>query len=157
MRLGDFILEESITGELKASNKRDVLREMVDSIVEAGCLDPGAADSVVEALMTREEIGSTGIGHGVAVPHAKHPAVRRLLGAYGHSSEGVRFDALDGQPVKAFFLILWPDGVIGPHLEAIAQVSRALKRADILDRLKNTSDRREIVELFSQMDKDIQD
>ena len=153
MRLGDFILEESIIGELRSAKKRDILTEMVQSLVDAGCLDPAAAESVVDALMQREEIGSTGIGHGVAIPHAKHPAVRRLLGAYAHSSNGVNFSALDGQPVKAVFLILWPDGVIGPHLEAIAQVSRILKRESFIDRLRGAADKREIVSLFSEADK----
>ena len=156
MRLGDFILEESIIGELKAATKREVLAEMVESIVEAGCLEADAAGSVVEALMLREEIGTTGIGHGVAIPHAKHPEIRRLLGAYAHSSAGVNYDSLDGQPVKSIFLILWPDGVIGPHLEAIAQVSRVLKSGGGLDRLKTASDKREIVGLFSATDKETQ-
>ncbi len=153
MRLVDFILEESITGELREKTKKGVLTEMVRSIADAGCLDPGSVDSVVEALLAREEIGSTGIGQGVAIPHAKHPAVRRLLGAYGHTSTGVDFDALDHQPVRSIFLILWPDGVIGPHLEAIAQVSRVLKTGNILDRLKLTSDKKEIVELFEAADR----
>jgi len=86
MRLGDFVLEESIVSELRATQKREVLAEVVESLIDAGCLDPEAKESVVDALMHREEIGSTGIGHGVAIPHAKHPAVRRLLGAYAHSS-----------------------------------------------------------------------
>ncbi len=156
MRLGDFILEESIIGELKAATKREVLAEMVESIVEAGCLEADAAGSVVEALMLREEIGTTGIGHGVAIPHAKHPEIRRLLGAYAHSSAGVNYDSLDGQPVKSIFLILWPDGVIGPHLEAIAQVSRVLKSGNFLDRLRAASEKREIVGLFSATDKETQ-
>jgi len=153
MRLGDFILEEAIIRELKSDTKEGVLTELVVSIVESGCLEPDAAGSMVEALMHREAIGSTGIGHGVAIPHAKHSAVRRLIGGYGHSTRGVNYDALDGQPVRSVFLILWPDGVIGPHLEAIAQVSRVLKQEDVLDRLKATSDKREIVELFDQADK----
>ena len=156
MRLGDFILEESITGDLQSKTKRDALAEIVRSIVQAGCIEPGAADSVVEALLRREEIGSTAIGHGVAIPHAKHTAVRRLVGAYAHSSAGVDFQPSGGEPVKALFLILWPDGVIGPHLEAIAQVSRVLKRESFLDRLKVTSDKKEIVGLFSEADKDAQ-
>jgi len=157
MRLGDFVLEEAIIADARAKTKPDLLAEMVQLIVEAGCLEPEAADSVVAALLRREEIGSTGIGHGVAIPHAKHPAVRRLLGAYAHSSGGVHYDSLDGQPVQAAFLILWPDGVIGPHLEAIAQVSRVLKAGDVLDRLKGTSSKEEIVRLFAEADKLAQD
>jgi len=154
MRLGDFILEESITGELRATKKPDALAEIIRAFVAAGCLEPDAADSVLEALLRREEIGSTAIGHGVAIPHAKHTAVRRLIGAYAHSSAGVDFDASDGAPVQSIFLLLWPEGVIGPHLEAIAQISRLLKRSHFLDRLKATSDKAEIVELFTEADKD---
>lgn len=153
MRLGDFVLEESIIGELRANTKQEALVELVQSLVDAGTLDPAAKESVIEALMRREEIGSTGIGHAVAIPHAKHPAVRRLLGAYGHSAKGINYSSLDGQPVKSIFLILWPDGVIGPHLEAIAQVSRVLKTNSFLDRLKAISDKREIVSLFAEVDK----
>jgi mannitol/fructose-specific phosphotransferase system IIA component (Ntr-type) len=154
MRLGDFVLEEAIRGELRGTTKQEVLTELVTAIVEAGCLEADAADSVVEALLAREEIGSTGIGHSIAIPHAKHPAVRRLLGAYGHSSGGVNFDALDGEPAKVVFLILWPDGVIGPHLEAIAQVSRVLKNEALLERLTSTSQKREIVALFEEADQE---
>jgi nitrogen PTS system EIIA component len=154
MRLGDFILEEAITGELSSQAKGEVLAEMVNTIVEAGCLAPQDAESVVEALRQREEIGSTGIGHGVAIPHAKHPAVRRLLGAYAHSSVGVNYESLDGKPVKSIFLVLWPDGVIGPHLEAIAQISQILRRGDLLDLLKGTGDRKQIVELLARADRE---
>ncbi len=156
MRLGDFILEESIIGDLRATTKKEALTEMVRSMVEAGCIAQDAAESVAEALMRREEIGSTGIGHGVAIPHAKHSAVRRLLGAYAHSSAGVSYDALDGQPAEVIFMILWPDGVIGPHLEAIAQVSMTLKSENFLQRLKAASEKREIVALFSEADKGTQ-
>jgi len=152
MRLCDFILEEAVLGELRAGTKREALATLVRALVDAGCLDPNALDSVVEALLRREEIGSTGIGHGVAIPHAKHSAVRRLLGAYAHSSAGVPFDALDGQPVTCIFLLLWPDGVIGPHLEAIAQVSRVLKQEGFLDRLRAAADKREITGLLAEAD-----
>jgi len=154
MRLDDFILEESILSELRATSKREALAEMVEVLVECGCLEAAEAGSVVGALMQREEIGSTGIGHGVAIPHAKHPAVRRLLGACARSDRGVEFNAPDGQPVRAIFLILWPDGVIGPHLEAIAQVSRVLKRDAFLEHLKNAADKRAIVDLFSEADRE---
>jgi len=154
MRLGDFILEESIIGELRAETKPEALAEMVRSLIDSGCLDAGATDSVLEALGRREEIGSTGIGHGVAIPHAKHPAVSRLLGVYAHSSKGVGYDSCDGEPVKVVFLILWPDGVIGPHLEAIAEVSQLLRRENFLSRLKVCGDKKEIVHLFAEADKE---
>ena len=156
MRLGDFILEESIISELRAETKPEALAEIVRSVVQAGCINPESADSVLEALLRREEIGSTGIGHGVAIPHAKHQAVRRLVGAYAHSALGVDFAAFDGAPVQSIFLLLWPDGVIGPHLEGIALVSQMLKRDNFLERLKVADDKTQIVDLFAEADKDVQ-
>ena len=156
MRLGDFILEEAIIGELRAETKPEALTEIVRSVVQAGCIDSDSAESVLEALFRREEIGSTGIGHGVAIPHAKHQAVRRLIGAYAHSARGVNFAAFDGAPVQSIFLLLWPDGVIGPHLEGIALVSQMLKRNNFLERLKVADDKRQIVDLFAEADKDVQ-
>jgi len=153
MRLGDFILEECIISELQAQSKPDTLAEIVASVVQAGCVEPDTADSILEALLRREEIGSTGIGHGVAIPHAKHEAVGRLVGAYAHSSRGVDFASFDGTPVKSVFLLLWPEGVIGPHLEAIATVSLLLKRDGFLERLMTASDKRDIVSLFAEADK----
>ncbi len=156
MRLGDFILEEAIISDLRAETKPEALAEIVRSIVQSGCIEPDAADSVLEALLGREEIGSTGIGLGVAIPHAKHEAVRRLAGAYAHSSKGLDFASFDGAPVRSIFLLLWPDGVIGPHLEAIALVSQVLKRNNFLARLAAADDKKQIVDLFTETDKDVQ-
>ncbi len=156
MRLGDFILEEAIISELRAETKPEALTEIVRSVVQAGCIDSDSAESVLEALFHREEIGSTGIGHGVAIPHAKHSAVRRLIGAYAHSSNGLDFASFDGAPVRSIFLLLWPDGVIGPHLEAIALVSQMLKRENFLGRLDAAADKKQIVDLFAEADKNVQ-
>ncbi|MFH1731135.1 MAG: PTS sugar transporter subunit IIA [Planctomycetota bacterium] len=156
MRLGDFILEESIISDLRAETKPEALAEIVRSVVQAGCINPESAGSVIEALLHREEIGSTGIGHGVAIPHAKHQAVRRLIGAYAHSARGVDFAAVDGAPARSIFLLLWPDGVIGPHLEGIALVSQMLKRDNFLERLKVADNKTQIVDLFAEADKDVQ-
>jgi len=152
MRLTDFVLEEAIIRELRATSKPEVLAELVRAIIAAGCLKEQEADSVVTALLEREEIGSTGIGNGLAIPHVKHHAIGRLVGAFGHSSAGVPYDALDGEPARVFFLILWPVGVIGPHLEAIAQISKLLTHPDVLARLKMSSTKEEVLALFDQLD-----
>ena len=154
MRLGDFILEEAIISDLAAETRDEALAEIVRSVVQAGCIEPDTVDSVMEALLRREEIGSTCIGHGVAIPHAKHEAVRQLVGAYAHSSRGVDFASFDGTPVRAVFLLLWPEGVIGPHLEAIATVSQALRRDGFLGRLMDATDKKAIVDLFAEADRE---
>ena len=154
MRLADFILEESNISDLQAETKPDVIAELVRAIVQSGCIEPEAADSVIEALLQREEIGSTGVGHGVAIPHAKHTAVRRLVGGYARSDGGVDFASSDGAPVRSFFLLLWPEGVIGPHLEAIARVSQVLRRDHFLERLHAAADKKQIVDLFAEADRE---
>ena len=155
MRLGDFILEEAIISDLVPRSKPEAIEEIVRSIVQSGCIEPEAEGSAVEALLRREEIGSTAIGHGVAIPHAKHPAVRRLVGAYARSAQGVDFASIDGSPVRSIFLLLWPEGVIGPHLEAIARVGEVMKHDSFLDRLHTANDKKQIVDLFAQADKNI--
>jgi mannitol/fructose-specific phosphotransferase system IIA component (Ntr-type) len=150
MRLRDVIPEERIIPELRATTKPDVLEEMVRALVDTQCLDAADADSMVDALLAREAIGSTGIGHGLAIAHAKHPKVRRLLAAYGHSTAGIEYGALDGRPVHCVFLLTWPDGVIGPHLEAIAEISKLLKITGVLDSLRHASRRSEIARLLEE-------
>jgi mannitol/fructose-specific phosphotransferase system IIA component (Ntr-type) len=150
MRLADVIPQERITPELRATTRREALAELVQTLVITECLDPADADSMVEALLAREEIGSTGIGHGLAIPHAKHAGVRRLLAAYGHSTTGIDYGALDGEPVHCVFLLAWPDGVIGPHLEAIAEISKLLKTEGVLDRLRQASRKSEIARLLEE-------
>ena len=91
MKFADFISREAIRAELQADDKEGVIREMIQALQEAGKIDAGEFESIVKAIMKREELGSTGIGRGVAVPHTKHPSVDRLVGTVAVSSEGRGF------------------------------------------------------------------
>ncbi len=125
MKIFDFLSDETIEVDLKAKNKKDVIEELVERLVKAGKVRN--KEPVVKTLMEREELGSTGIGHGVAIPHGKSSLVKELVAAFGRSPQGIEFDALDGEPVYLFFLLVAPEGEAGAHLKALAKISRLLK------------------------------
>src|SRR4051812_103895 len=99
MKLREFILTDAIIPNLEATERNAVIQELVKSLAAAGALADDAVDEVVAALIKREENGSTGFGKGVAVPHVKHPKIKKMGGTVGRSAGGVDFAALDHQPV----------------------------------------------------------
>ncbi len=110
---------------------------MATSLLEAGKIQQKDYESIVEAILKREELGSTGIGRGVAVPHTKHPSIEKLIGTVAISSEGVNFDSLDGEKVHLLFLLVSPPDRPGDHLRALENISRQL-RDDIVLPLPET-------------------
>jgi len=130
MKFKDFVAPGAICVDLSAEEKRPVIREMVEALREAGSVSSEDVDSIVRAVMKREEVGSTGIGKGVAVPHAKHPRVKKLVGSVARSVKGVEFNALDGQRVKLLFLLISPLEATGPHIKALERIFTLLKNDD---------------------------
>lgn len=145
MKLSDFVVREAIVADLQATTKEAAIREVVDSLREAGCLAESDSESVIRAILNREELGSTGIGQGVAVPHTRHPTVSRLLGTVAISRKGVAFDALDGEPVDILFLLVSPPNQPGDHLRALENISRHLKDERFV-RLLRQAPTRELVD-----------
>jgi PTS system fructose-specific IIA component/PTS system nitrogen regulatory IIA component len=127
MKFADFIESDAILSELAADGKEDAIEELVGALVRAGGISTGEQKSIVDAVMKREELGSTGIGRGVAVPHTKHPSVDRLVGTVGISRDGVDFNSLDGEKVQIFFLLVSPPDRPGDHLRALENISRQLR------------------------------
>src|SRR6476646_8441230 len=99
MRMSDFVVREAIIPELTANTKEGVIREMVESLRTAGYFKSGEPDDIIQAILKRETLGSTGIGRGVAIPHTKHNSVDRLIGTVAVSKTGVPFNSVDGEPV----------------------------------------------------------
>lgn len=151
MRIVDYLPQGVIAPDLAAADREDVLRELVALIARQDAeLDPGAA---FQALRERERLGSTGVGDGVAIPHAKVPGLRRLLAAFGRSAVGIDFDSIDERPVHLFFTILAPDNSVGAHLSLLARISRVCQRAGEIDRLREAVDAaaiRRIIDLADQ-------
>ncbi len=152
MKITDFLRERAISVDLTAADKEGVIRELVHSLVKAGEIKPGEEEKLVPILLAREALGSTGIGQGVGIPHGKSNCVRELVGAFGLSKRGVNFDSLDGEPVHIFFLLVAPEDSAGPHLKALARISRPLKDRFFRESLKEAKDERQIMRILQQED-----
>lgn len=152
MRIKDFLSVKTVTSNLKATSKKDVVAELVDLLVDAGSVDRKMRSKLIDVLMARESLGSTAIGQGIAIPHGKCENVTQLHAALGVSKEGVNFDSLDGGPVYIFFLLVAPIDSAGPHLKALARISRLLKDKYYRDNLKRAKDAKDIMALLAQED-----
>lgn len=152
MKFSDFVSREAIKGDLVADDKEGVIREMVQALLDAGKIAATEFDSIVKAIMKREELGSTGIGRGVAVPHTKHPSVERLIGTVAVSSEGVDFNSLDGEKVNLFFLLISPPDRPSDHLRALENVSRQLRDDGFCRFLKQSKTAADILQLLDEAD-----
>jgi len=153
MEIGDFLSEDAITPSLKANDKKQSLEELLDLLVQSGKVVNSAKDKVISDLLERESLGSTGIGHGIGIPHGKTECVDNLVAALGLSKEGVDFEALDGEKVRIIFLLLAPKGVTGPHLKALAHISRILRDKFVRERLLKCKDAKEIITVLKNEDK----
>jgi len=152
MNLMDFLHERAVTTDIKAQQKQDVIQELVSLLVGAGSVKERDAGKLVQILLKRESLGSTGIGQGVAIPHGKCDCVKELIAAFGVSRTGVNFDSLDGEPVHLFFLLVAPEDSAGPHLKALARISRLLKDKQFRDSLKNSRDERQLITIIRDED-----
>lgn len=133
MLLTELLSVERIRIPLQARTKDELLEELVS--VCADCNDIEDREDVLRAVREREAVLSTGIGHGVAIPHGKSAAVSQLRMAAGRSAEPVDFDALDGEPVSLFFLLVGPESAAGPHIKALSRISRLVRQDEVRQRL----------------------
>jgi fructose-specific phosphotransferase system IIA component len=152
MKIVDFLSKKAIITDIKSTKKEEVIKELVDALINAGEIEKRNRIKLFDALMTRESLGSTAIGQGVAIPHAKSDCVEKLVAAFGISKKGVDFDSLDGEPAYIFFLLLAPQDSAGPHLKALARISRLLKDKYFRDSLRASEDDKSIIKIISQED-----
>lgn len=152
MKIMDFLSKKAISADLKGANKEEIIKELVDLLINAGEVDKRDKAKLVEILLAREALGSTAIGQGVGIPHGKSDCVQNLVGAFGLSQKGVDFDSLDGEPVYIFFLLVAPVDSAGPHLKALARISRLLKDKYFRDNLKSAKDDKTIIKIITQED-----
>jgi PTS system nitrogen regulatory IIA component len=125
MKIADILSGDLIIPELTSKNKKGVLEELVSVIVKQNKLIN--KEELIEVLLEREQLGSTGIGDGIAIPHGKLKNIGALLASFGKSIDGVDFDSMDGKPTHLFFLLVAPENSAGIHLKALARISRLLK------------------------------
>lgn len=152
MKIMEFLSQKAIIPEVQSSKKEDVINELVDALINSGEVDKKDRAKIIESLMGRESLGSTAIGQGIAIPHAKSDCVTKLTAAFGLSKKGVDFDSLDGEPAHIFFLLLAPLDSAGPHLKALARISRLLKDKYFRDSLRSAADIKSIIDVITQED-----
>ena len=150
MRMSDFVVRDAIVPDLAATTKEGVIREMVESLRNAGYFKGTDPEDLIKAILKRELLGSTGIGRGVAIPHTKHPSVERLIGTVALSRAGVNFDSLDGEPVHIFVLLISPQDRPGDHLRALENVSRKLRDDAFVRSLRQAASREAVWALLSE-------
>lgn len=150
MKIVDLLDITAIAPEMAARSKAQALEEMVDLLLRA---HPQLVRSeVLSVLAEREELGSTGIGDGVAIPHGKLKGLDHLLMAFGRQRAGIDFDAIDGRPAFLFFLLLAPENEATLHLKALARISKILRRDDVRRRLLDAPDAAVLREIIGQED-----
>jgi fructose-specific phosphotransferase system IIA component len=150
MVLVDLISPEIVKVPLTSTNKPAVMRELVEILKDAGKISD--TESVLDAINSREELGSTGLELGIAVPHAKSESVKNLTLAIGISPEGIDFSSLDGKPSHLFFLMLAPPNQSGPHIEALAEIAKLSRSRAFCDALVRAHTPQEVVDLFKEDD-----
>ncbi len=152
MKLSDFVVRDAILPNLQVESKEAAIRAMVESLKKSGHIPPDEEEGIVAAIMKREELGSTGIGNGVAVPHTKHPSVDRLVATVAIAPAGVDFASLDGEAVYILFLLVSPPERPGDHLRGLENISRHLRNQNFCNFLKQSKSNTEVMDLLQEAD-----
>ena len=152
MKFADFVKGDAIKADLEATEKEAVIKELVSSLVKAGQLKSSEEENIVQAVLKREELGSTGIGRGIAVPHTKHPSVTEPIGTVGVSHNGVDFMSLDGEPVNLFFMLISPLDKPSEHLQALENISKQLQDETFCRFLKQAKTPADVNQVLEEAD-----
>lgn len=146
MNIKDLMVKEAMIMDLQATDKKGAIDEMVQKMFDAGRISD--IETYKEGILAREAQTSTGLGDGIAMPHAKNSAVKEATVLFAKSQKGVDYEALDGQPTYLFFMIAAPEGANDTHLQALAALSRLLIDADFVGKLKEANTPEEVQDLF---------
>lgn len=150
MEITDLLQKDAMIMDLKATTKRDAIDEMVEKLFEVGAIsDPSMFK---DGIIARENQTSTGLGDGIAMPHAKNSAVNHPTVLFAKSNKGVDYEALDGQPTFLFFMIAAPEGANDTHLQALASLSGRLIDPNFVEKLKNVQSKEQVLELFKPIE-----
>jgi nitrogen PTS system EIIA component len=150
MRIAEFLREELVIPELRANDKAGVLGELCAGLAR---VYPNLnTQKLLEVLVEREKLGSTGIGEGVAIPHGKLPGIPGLIGAFARKRGGVPFAAIDGKPTYLFFVLFAPENSAGVHLKALARISRLFRQPQLRKSILDAPDAAAIFRLISEED-----
>lgn len=148
MNISDYLDKAHVLLDLQGEDKAAALDEMLACL--SGAAEIADIDRYVADVWAREKLGSTGIGDGLAFPHARSDAVDRLVMVFGRSKKGIEFDSVDGKPVHLIFLMAAPNADLSNYLKVLARVSLLLRRQDVRNALMNAEKAEEVLEILSQ-------
>ena len=151
MRISQLLHKESIIANLKSSDKKGAIDELATAISQT---TKASAKEIATVLMEREQLGSTGIGGGIAIPHGKLDSVGSIIVGFGFSRQGIEYDSLDNKPAHIFFLLLTPENSTGGHLKVLAQISKLLKMDHFKRGLTAAASVDEIYDIIVKQDED---
>lgn len=154
MLFRDFLAPERVIANLSASTKAEAMGELIEPLFAGGVISRDLREGVLSALFHREELGSTALGQGlgIAIPHAKHPGVRGLVGVFGRSVEGIDFGAADGEPAHLFMLLLSNRECAEKHLAALAHISRKFRNGEFRTLLLRAANQSQIWDFLEDSD-----
>ena len=147
IKISSLLKERFINLDLKGDNKIRVIAELVELISKSEKLKN--KKSFLNAMLEREKVGSTGIGNGVAIPHAKSKGVHNFILAFARRNEGIDFEALDGEKTFLFFILASPKDDVGNHLKILAEISRLVKDKFTIESLKKAKNKKDILKIIS--------
>ena len=148
MSLAELLSADQIIPEMKATERWDAIVELMDLLVARAQIKPEDRDGILASLKQREETMSTGIGFGIAIPHCSSDRLEKVVAAFGRSSSGIEFDALDNAPVKFVVLFIVPKNQFQTHLRTLASIAKFLNDRSVRDQLANASSANEILSIF---------
>lgn len=152
MKLCEFVVTEAIVPQLVSTERDDVIRELIDALIDKGAAPKEVRDELIELIIDREKHGSTGFGKGVAVPHVKHDKISKMSATIGISQAGVDFNALDKAPVYSIVLILSPKDRPDEHLQAMENIFSNLQKDTFRRFLRQATSTEEVVDLMEEAD-----
>ena len=148
MALADILSAEQIIPEMRATERWPAIVELIDLLVSQNKIKPPDRDSILASLKQREETMSTGIGFGIAIPHCSSDRLEEVVAAFGRSSRGIEFDALDNAPVKFVVLFIVPKNQFQTHLRTLASIAKFLNDRSVRESLANAKSADEIFAIF---------
>lgn len=151
MKILEVLQKDTINTELKSTDKNGIIEELVASVSKVTGKD---SEELINVIMERERLGSTGIGGGIGIPHGKLKNLESLVLGFGLSRKGVDFESMDGRPTHLFFLILTPENSTGLHLKLLARISRILKNDSFKKKLLKATDSNEVYSIIREVDED---
>ena len=151
MKILDVLHRSAIISDLNSIDKKGIIKELVIPIASIAGINP---EECVRVLMEREQLGSTGIGDGIGIPHGKMKSLDSLVLGFGRSRKGVDFESIDGRPTHIFFMLITPENSTGLHLKFLARISKILKSEPFKKKLLNAVDQDELFKIIKDEDED---